>query len=89
MLIPFRTMPSPVKTLSKRQIRIGEIDRPTLVVTGEKDVGSNPRMARLMHERIRGSQLTIIPEQKHSILTEVPDLVADLLVRSLRDEGET
>ena len=68
--------------------RLHEIDRPTLVVTGENDVGSNTRMARLMHERIKGSQLTIIPEQKHSILTEVPDLVADLLVRFLQDEGE-
>ena len=66
--------------------RLHQIDRPTLVITGENDVGSNPRMARLMHVRIKGSQLTIIPEQKHSILTDVPDLVADLLVRFLRDE---
>jgi (E)-2-((N-methylformamido)methylene)succinate hydrolase len=66
-----------------------EIDRPTLVITGENDIGSNTRMAQLMHELIKGSQLTIIPEQKHSILTEVPDLVADLLVRFLREEGES
>jgi hypothetical protein len=45
-------------------------------------------MARLIHERIKGSQLTIIPEQKHSILTEVPEVIANLLVRFLRDEGE-
>ena len=38
-------------------------------------------MARLIHERIKGSQLTIIPEQKHSILTEVPEVIANLLVR--------
>jgi pimeloyl-ACP methyl ester carboxylesterase len=43
----------------------------------------------LIHERIKGSQLTIIPEQKHSILTEVPEVIANLLVRFLRDEGET
>jgi pimeloyl-ACP methyl ester carboxylesterase len=69
--------------------RLHEIDRPTLVITGENDVGSNTRMARLIHERIKGSQLTIIPEQKHSILTEVPEVIANLLVRFLRDEGET
>jgi (E)-2-((N-methylformamido)methylene)succinate hydrolase len=85
--IPHDAKPSE-DVVEATEIRIGEIDRPTLVVTGEKDVGSNPRMARLMHERIRGSQLTIIPEQKHSILTEVPDLVADVMVRFLLDEGE-
>ena len=31
----------------------------TLVVTGEHDIGSNPRMAALMHEHIAGSKLMI------------------------------
>src|SRR5215210_508943 len=37
--------------------RLGEIRHPTLVATGENDVGSNTRMARMMHERIKGSHL--------------------------------
>lgn len=52
------------------------ITAPTLVITGEFDQGSNPRMARLMHERIAGSELQILSGLRHSILLEAPDLVA-------------
>ena len=59
--------------------RLPAITAPTLVATGEHDVGSNTRMARLMHERIAGSVLHIFPGMKHSILAEVPDAIADRL----------
>jgi pimeloyl-ACP methyl ester carboxylesterase len=59
--------------------RLHEIAVPTLVATGEFDVGSNTRMARLMHERIAGSRLHVFPGMRHSILMEIPDEVADLL----------
>jgi (E)-2-((N-methylformamido)methylene)succinate hydrolase len=59
--------------------RLHEIRVPTLVVTGENDVGSNPRMARFIHERIRGSRLEILPRLRHSILIESPELIAELL----------
>ena len=59
--------------------RLGAITAPTLVVTGEHDQGSNPRMARLMHARIAGSTLRILPGLRHSILIEAPDVVAGLL----------
>jgi len=49
---------------------------PTLVMTGEADVGSTPRMSRLMHEKIAGSRLVILPGLKHSILLEAPEHVA-------------
>jgi pimeloyl-ACP methyl ester carboxylesterase len=52
---------------------------PTLVVTGEGDIGSNPRMARLLHARIPGSRLEILPGLRHAILIEAPALVAELL----------
>jgi pimeloyl-ACP methyl ester carboxylesterase len=58
---------------------LGEIRCPTLIVTGEEDQGSNPRMAKLMNERIRGSQLAILPGKRHSILIEAPADVADLM----------
>ncbi len=60
--------------------RLSEIRHPTLVATGENDVGSNTRMARMMHERIKGSRLVILPRLRHSVLVEVPDLIADLLI---------
>jgi 3-oxoadipate enol-lactonase len=64
--------------------RFTEIRTPTLVATGDGDVGSNPRMARLMHERIAGSKLHIFPELRHAILTEAPERVA-ALVRDFLD----
>jgi tripartite-type tricarboxylate transporter receptor subunit TctC/pimeloyl-ACP methyl ester carboxylesterase len=64
------------------------ITQPTLVMTGEFDQGSNPRMARLMHERIAGSELHILAGLRHSILLEAPALVADTLRDFLlRGEG--
>lgn len=59
--------------------RVGAIRAPTLIVTGEFDSGSNPRMARLMHDRIAGSQLVVIPGQRHGLLTEAPERVAQLV----------
>ena len=52
---------------------------PTLVATGEDDPGSNPRMARFMHEQIAGSRLAILTGLRHSILVEAPGRVAQLL----------
>jgi pimeloyl-ACP methyl ester carboxylesterase len=63
--------------------RLPEIKAPTLVMTGEHDRGSNPRMARLMHERIAGSTLRILPRLRHSILIEAPDQVSDILAEFL------
>ena len=55
------------------------IAAPTLVVTGENDIGSNPRMADNMHQAIPGSRLEILPRLKHSILIEAPDKVSSLI----------
>jgi (E)-2-((N-methylformamido)methylene)succinate hydrolase len=55
------------------------IKAPTLVVTGEHDLGSNPRMARFIHAGIAGSELRILPRLRHSILVEAPPTVAGLL----------
>ena len=52
----------------------------TLVATGEDDPGSNVRMARMMHARIAGSALKILPHLRHSLLVEAPDTVADLIL---------
>lgn len=61
--------------------RVGEIRHSTLVATGEHDVGSNVRMARMMHAAIAGSELHILPDLRHSVLVEAPQQVADMLVR--------
>lgn len=64
-------------------VDLASIRKPTLVVTGENDIGSNPRMARRMHEAIAGSRLVILPGLRHSVLLEAPDVIADLLMEFL------
>ncbi|PDT46609.1 alpha/beta hydrolase [Sinorhizobium fredii] len=66
---------------------LDQIRCPTLIATGEDDVGSNPRMACYMQERIPGSALRILPGLRHSILIEAPDVVATLMADFLR-QGE-
>ncbi len=61
------------------------IGTPTLIATGEHDIGSNTRMARFMHAQIGGSQLEILPGLRHSILVEAPELVTQLVRDFLRE----
>jgi len=64
-------------------IDFSRIRQPTLVMTGENDIGSNTRMARRMHEAIAGSRLVILPELRHSVLMEASDLISDHLLEFL------
>lgn len=65
-------------------VDFGRIRQPTLVMTGENDIGSNTRMASRMHEAIAGSRLIILPELRHSVLMEAPDLISDYLLEFLK-----
>lgn len=64
--------------------KVHAIRNPTLVVTGEHDIGSNTRMARFMADQIMGSTLRILPALKHSVLVEAPEKIAFLLLDFLR-----
>lgn len=65
--------------------KLHAIRAPTLIATGEHDVGSNTRMARYMHAQIAGSRLEILPDLRHSILVEAPELIVKLVRDFLRD----
>lgn len=67
-----------------RGMAFDRIEAPTLVMTGENDSGSSPRMSRLLHEKIRGSTLSILPELRHSVLLEAPETIAAMLLEFLR-----
>jgi len=66
--------------------RIGAIRRPTLVVVGEEDPGTPPGMARVIHERIAGSELLVLPGSMHCAVVEDSDAflgaLLDFLSRS-------
>jgi pimeloyl-ACP methyl ester carboxylesterase len=72
-----------VFSTSDLEERLVEIVAPTLVATGEFDVGSNTRMARFMHKVIKGSELRILPGLKHSVLVEAPEVVAEMVGKFL------
>jgi 3-oxoadipate enol-lactonase len=46
---------------------------PTLILVGEEDRGTDLTMARTMHERIRGSELVVIPKAAHCSCVEAPE----------------
>lgn len=54
-----------------------EVRHPSLIMTGEFDGGCNPRLNKLIHDAMPDSRLVILPDLKHSILTEAGQLVAD------------
>ncbi len=64
--------------------QLDRVTLPTLVMTGEADIGSTPRMARLIHEKIAGSELHILPRLKHAVLQEAPDQLAERIDAFLR-----
>jgi len=53
--------------------RIGAIRCPALVVVGEQDPGTPPAMARVIHERIAGAELLILPGAMHCAVVEDAD----------------
>ena len=67
--------------------RLRNITAPTLIATGEHDLGSNARMARYMRATIPHSSLHILPGLKHAILTEAADDVARLMKDFVRQDA--
>jgi 3-oxoadipate enol-lactonase len=61
------------------QHRLGEIRAPALVLTGDRDPGQNPRMARAMSAAIPGSDVTILPDVAHMLPLERPRLLKDAI----------
>ena len=59
--------------------RLPGIAAPTLVMTGEHDAGSTPRMAGLIAERVPDCRLHVLPDLKHSVLLEAPDQVSRVM----------
>ena len=56
-----------------------EILVPTLVLTGECDISANPRINRLMAERLPNAELVILDKLRHSLLIEAPDQLVPIL----------
>jgi pimeloyl-ACP methyl ester carboxylesterase len=54
---------------------------PALILVGDDDTATPPKKSRILHERIRGSRMEIIPAGGHSLSVEEPDAVNEALRR--------
>jgi pimeloyl-ACP methyl ester carboxylesterase len=59
--------------------KLEQISQPTLIMTGEADVGSSPDMATQMHKKIKGSELMIVPSIRHMLPIEGAGIVNKVL----------
>ena len=59
--------------------RISAIKLPTIVIVGEEDQGTPVAASRVMNERIKGSELVIIPSAAHLSNLEQPQMFTDAL----------
>jgi pimeloyl-ACP methyl ester carboxylesterase len=63
---------------------LGEVKARSLVLTGERDGGCNPRLNRAIAAALADAELVVLPSVKHAILLEAPDDVARHLARFLK-----
>jgi 3-oxoadipate enol-lactonase len=84
--------PTPIETMVKQIAAIGEFDTygrlpsieaTTLVLHGDADVLVPTDNARILHERIPGSTLEIVPEAGHMFFWEHPERTAAILTSFL------
>ena len=65
---------------------LDEIMHPCLVLTGENDGGCNPRLNRLITDRLPNSELCILKHYKHSLLVEAPEKVGEKIYKFLVEQ---
>lgn len=63
--------------------RLGRISAPALIVHGEEDWVFRPRHARILHRRIAGSRLVLIPGAGHGVMSQEPRKVLEEIRRFL------
>lgn len=67
--------------------RLTEIACPTLVIVAENDILKDQRYSRIIHERIAGSQLEVIPGAGHAVVLEDPESLAAVIARWIDAQG--
>ena len=68
--------------------RLGDIRVPTLIVAGEEDAATPPKLSRPMHEGIPGSRLEVLAGTGHMSILEQPDRITKLLESFLAEVPE-
>ena len=60
-----------------------QVKAPCQIITGELDGGCNPRLNKLIHEALPGSELVILDGLKHAIFIEASEVVLPYVRRFL------
>ncbi|MGQ9632055.1 MAG: alpha/beta fold hydrolase [bacterium] len=69
--------------------QLGRISAPTLVIVGEEDILTPPRLSRYIASRIPDAKLAILKGGAHALFTEVPDLAHRAILDFLREHRST
>jgi pimeloyl-ACP methyl ester carboxylesterase len=59
--------------------RLPAINVPTLVIAGDEDIITPPRLGRVVAERIPGADLVVLPGEAHQPFQERPELFNDIV----------
>ena len=59
----------------KYKINFSKFNRPTLIITGEDDIGSTPEMASKLSKKIYRSKISIIKKARHMVTYEKDNVV--------------
>ena len=62
---------------------LSEINNPSLVITGEFDIGCNPKLNNYIAEALPNSKLEILDNLKHAIILESPELIGTKIKKFL------
>lgn len=73
----------------KKDLAIEQITTPTLVMSGDTDRFVSPENAKCLHQKIKNSQLEIIPETDHLFFLEKPRLVGQKVLSFLNSPVES
>lgn len=65
--------------------KLGDVDRPTLIIVGDDDRTTTPRAARALHEGIQGSELVILAAAGHMSYVEQAEAYLDAVRRFLSE----
>jgi 3-oxoadipate enol-lactonase len=76
-----------IRDMDLREL-IGDIRLPTLVIVGDKDPATPPKMAQEIQSRIPGARLEVVPDAAHLLNIE-QDVVFDAALMSLLDRHRT
>ena len=88
--VPARQIGTQLRALLASEVEPEQyrIVNPTLVVAGEHDALIPNCYARLMADKIPGSEFVLVPGAGHNPLSEMPDAVLPIITRFLLDRDE-